>query len=77
MTGQAIDIFRLAEIEILVFPAVTGVTAGAPAPVRDRRYSVVIENMGLAQHLPALFIGRLPGPVQRFFDLFGHLIVTF
>ena len=64
VAGQAIDILGLMEIELTILPTVTGVTAGAPAPVGDRRDSVVVQDMGLAEHLPALLIRRLPGPVQ-------------
>ena len=76
VAGQTIDILGFFEIETLILPAVAGMTAGAPAPVGDRRDSVVVQDMGLAEYPASVFIGRLPAPVQRLFDLFGGLVVT-
>jgi len=33
VTNQTVDILRGSKIKIFIFPAVTGMTAGAPAPV--------------------------------------------
>ena len=34
MTGKTVDIFLGRKIKVCVFPPITGMTAGAPAPVR-------------------------------------------
>jgi hypothetical protein len=76
VAGQAIDILGFFEVEIFILPTVAGMTAGAPAPVGDRRDSVVVQDMGLAEYPASIFIGGLPAAVQRLFDLFGGLVVT-
>ena len=74
MARQAVDIVSFFEIEILVFPAVTGMTGGTTGPVTLDTDTEVIDRVFLAgrdQLIPALNLHRLgfPAPVRRVNDL--------
>ena len=76
MTDQTINILFNRKIIIFFLPTITGMTAGAPAPVRLWRYSEIINDMGLAQAFFSPLV-TLPGPMNRTVYLTGCLIVTF
>ncbi len=76
MTNQTINVLFNRKIVIFLFPAITGMTAGAPAPVRLGRYSETIGNMSLAQTFFLIF-STSPGPMHRTMHLPGGQIMTF
>ncbi len=76
MTDQTINILFNRKIIVLLFPTITGMTAGAPAPVRLWRYSEIINDMGLAQAFFSPLV-TLPSPMNGTVYLTGCEIVTF
>ena len=45
MTNKAINPFFIVEIKLGILPAITGMTAGAPAPVGGDSYSEVVNHI--------------------------------
>jgi hypothetical protein len=75
MADQAINICLRGKIKRIIFPPISCMTAGAPAPVRFNSNSEIIEDIFFAYPLlrPS---GRLPGPVIGLVKLSAGLSMT-
>ncbi len=75
---QAVDVFRLGEIEGSVLPAEPGVATGAARLVAGQRDAVVVHRVRLAEVelLAGGLLARLPGPVHRAHEVLGLLLVA-
>ena len=73
---QAVDIFFSAEVEALVFPAITDVTSRAVRKIGLRRDAEVIQDIALAKPLLVIGIKKLPGPVIRLVNLLRRFGMT-
>jgi hypothetical protein len=76
VTNQTIDPFLRRKIEALLFPTITRMTAGTPAPVRLGGNSEIIEGFDLAFTLFISFL-PIPGPVDRIMKLGSGQVMTF
>lgn len=75
MTDQTVYILFRRKIKGIIFPSISCVAAGAPAPVRLNSNSEIVENVFLADPLLNSACG-LPGPVIGFMELFAGLVMT-
>jgi len=81
MAGQTVDMGRVREIIRSVLPAVSGMAAGAPAPVGGDGDSEVVEKVPFPKvRILLMFLhertGAFPQPVGRVEDLVGGILVT-
>jgi hypothetical protein len=78
MADQAVDLGLVAEIEILVFPSITGMTRCATSLVAfDVNSEVVDGQPAFAEFRVALAGGIKPGPVNGFVELQRGLVMAF
>jgi len=75
VADKTVYIFLVGKIKGIILPSITGMTAGAPAPVRFNSNSEIVENVFLANPLlqPPLC---LPGPVIGLLHLLARLVMT-
>ena len=77
VTGQAIDLVAVAEVEVLVFPAVADVAGLAEGLVGLVADAEGVDHGLLAQVLAGVRIDVIPGPVPGLHDLMRGLGVAF